>query len=173
VHAVGGAGDRELGLVVDDEERVVGVAKTAKDAPRLDYIAIVRGFLAQLDDVDAGLKCRPQDLFRLLTAGTRLADQIEVRALEPCPAPLSEAVRLRCAGLGINWQSSSPPLLSLGTKTCLCPNTCTGRPAGSEHAERLQRGSIGGGRPLLGQVSRATGSSPNSGTPVVGVDGWA
>ena len=80
VHAVRGARDRQLGPVVDDEQRVVGVAQAPEDAPGAHDLALVAVLLAQLHDVDARLQRRAQQLLRLAAARPRLADQVEPRA---------------------------------------------------------------------------------------------
>ena len=76
VHAVGGTGDGQLRLVVHDEEGVVGIAEPAEDPARLDYVAVARRLLAQLDDVDAALKRRPQDLLELAATRAHVTDEI-------------------------------------------------------------------------------------------------
>ena len=83
VDPVGVAGARQVGVVVDDEERrvVVGEA-TEGDAGAFD-LRPPELLLAQLDDVDAAAERGAQQRFGIDAVGARVADEVEARGAQP------------------------------------------------------------------------------------------
>ena len=69
VHAVGARGAREVGPVVDDQQRARGVAELARDARRGEQVVVVGVLVAQLEDVDAALERRAQHVGQRPAAG--------------------------------------------------------------------------------------------------------
>jgi hypothetical protein len=94
VHAVRCAGDRKLGPVVHDEQRVVGVAEPPEYATRAHDVPLVPGLLAQLHDIDARLQRGTQQLLRVATAGACVTHEVKARACQPLAPALRRDVGL-------------------------------------------------------------------------------
>jgi hypothetical protein len=83
VDAVGVAGPGQLGVVVDDEQGVVGVADAAVGRGGAFDLGPRELLLAQLDDVDAAAERRQQQRFRVLAVGAGIADEVEPGGAQP------------------------------------------------------------------------------------------
>ena len=79
--------ERQLGVVVDDEEGAVGVAEAAEGLRGALDRAAAQRLLAQLDDVDAAVQRGPEQRLGILAAGAGVADEVEARGAQPL-APL-------------------------------------------------------------------------------------
>jgi len=86
MHSVGAAGNRQRGIVVDDEEGAVGVADAAEGGRGPLDLRPAQLLLAQLDDVDAAAERGAQQCFGILAAGARLAAEVEARGSQALAA---------------------------------------------------------------------------------------
>ena len=75
MHAVGAGRDREVGPVVQDEERAVLVAQRAEGRGGGEDLVVGRVLLAQLEHVHAARERLAQHVL----AGARIGDEIEAR----------------------------------------------------------------------------------------------
>ena len=103
--AVGVAGPRQVGVVVDDEEGAVGVAEAAEGLRRALDLVPAQLLLAQLDDVDAAAQGGVEQRFGVAPAGHRLADEVEARGAQPL-APQ------RAGGLGDRQAHYARPIMA-------------------------------------------------------------
>lgn len=92
VHAIGTANERKIRAIVDDEKRVVSVAKTTESACGLHYFGRRECLLAQLHDVATALQRSSQWRLGRLTVRARLKDPIVLRQSEPSAATLAHVV---------------------------------------------------------------------------------
>ena len=83
MHAVGAGGDRQVGTVVEHEERAGLVAARAERAGGAQDLVLRRVLLAQLHDVHAAGQRRRQQVIRVAAAGPRAAHEVQARPREP------------------------------------------------------------------------------------------
>jgi len=82
VHAVGTAALDEVGAVVQDEERAVGVTQAPERLCRADELIVGELLVPQLHDVDAASERSIEQRRRIPAVRLRLEDEIEARACE-------------------------------------------------------------------------------------------
>ena len=85
VHPVGPGSDRDVGSVVEDEERAVAVGRRAKGRAPAEQIAGLGVLLAQLHDVDARVEHRVEKGFEVALRLPRVGDEVEAGARQPLP----------------------------------------------------------------------------------------
>ena len=90
VDAIGAAGERNVGAVVDEEQRLVSFGRLAKRLSAAQQVPGLGILLPQLDHVRAGIKDLIQESGQvaLLPAGVR--HDVQPGRAQPLPAPLSQ-----------------------------------------------------------------------------------
>jgi len=83
VDPVGVTGACQVRVVIDDEERRIGVSDAAESRRGAFDLGPSKLLLAELDDVDAAPERRTQQRFGIDAVRPRVADEVEARGAQP------------------------------------------------------------------------------------------